>query len=980
VLLTLLVALVTFRSPAALARPVAVQPFQLEGDSLADLLQQFALQSGMQLLFVHEQVSSVRVQGFNARLAPAQALRRLLHGTGLSWSQVNEQTIAIFAPGPTDSAAVSPSASALVPALGSHDRVAQLLDVDIREHSPWQGEEQSTAGGQVRSLYDTPRSVSVISTKLIDDFSLSAVEDLLAAVPGVFTTTRFGVQGSVDVRGVPADTYFRGMKRLTLQGHARSVLGALDSVEVVAGPASTLYGLGKLGGYTNVFPRSGRASSGRYMEHSEGFLQMVGGRYGRREVSGGFGGPLPGPRAGGYYIYGAREDSDSFTEGVPVRQTVVQVATSIADAVAGMRLDAGIQLHESQTAGALVGRLTQDLVSDNRYIRGMPLVDLDQNHNGRIGYLEMVAASPVRGLLSAANQPLNQLFAWPKDRSGKYLALENFPQQPGVPLALYDYLLAHPEADPTGQLRAQGIGGPLPLSGSVPVGMFLDPRSVGYASLPRRRSAAFERLLKAQFITAYLDFARDDNPDAALRNQLFFDGMNQRKSSNQPFSQEQHVWLIEDKLTASRQLWSGLHGTRARLQATANARYTKSSGRFTTADYGNHRSDATADTWSPAGGAVAANTTFSSSNEHPALTDDGLPWGSIYFTRHLEIGAGMQLDFGLGERLDILLGARHDVSDARNTQEAGRFNFNTGSTAQPGEFVRSDETAAGWDSGTSLSLSLTGDITAHLRPYITLSRASLLLDGNNNSLLNSVIRAGHVGTGMLREVGIRSRWHDGRLNANAAIFRQGRVEVEAGDDPSVLNAYATATTSRGWQVEAQYAPDAGGVVRAYVVHNVTRYTPNVGAALQVDARALGFVDVVDLAGNVIYPAEAFLYGGRARLLLPADLTQYSLKQGNPPLQAGLSVARQFGKYWQVTARTVYLSSTCTGRLCLVTLPHSFVADVGAQYSMRHTDFKLDIFNMTDRRYFRARTGDTLGDVIAQSMPGRRWQLTARHRF
>jgi outer membrane receptor protein involved in Fe transport len=42
--------------------------------------------------------------------------------------------------------------------------------------------------------------------------------------------------------------------------------------------------------------------------------------------------------------------------------------------------------------------------------------------------------------------------------------------------------------------------------------------------------------------------------------------------------------------------------------------------------------------------------------------------------------------------------------------------------------------------------------------------------------------------------------------------------------------------------------------------------------------------------------------------------------------------------------------------------------------------KLDVLNVTDRHQFRARSGDTLGDVIAQALPGRRWQVTLRHRF
>jgi len=150
--------------------------------------------------------------------------------------------------------------------------------------------------------------------------------------------------------------------------------------------------------------------------------------------------------------------------------------------------------------------------------------------------------------------------------------------------------------------------------------------------------------------------------------------------------------------------------------------------------------------------------------------------------------------------------------------------------------------------------------------------------------------------------------------------------------------------------------------------------------MQVDARALGFRDVLDAQGNVIYPAEAFLYGGRARIALPEGVEAFSIKQGNPETQFGLAAVQAFASGWGLTLRSNYLSSTCSGRLCLVRLPSSLTTDVGAFVSIGRVELKLDAFNVGNVHYFRARTGDTLGDVIAQAVPGRHWQLTAKVRF
>ena len=95
---------------------------------------------------------------------------------------------------------------------------------------------------------------------------------------------------------------------------------------------------------------------------------------------------------------------------------------------------------------------------------------------------------------------------------------------------------------------------------------------------------------------------------------------------------------------------------------------------------------------------------------------------------------------------------------------------------------------------------------------------------------------------------------------------------------------------------------------------------------------------------------------------------------------GLFSSHEIRGGWGYSLRGNYLSSTCSGRLCLVQLPSSLVLDAGLFGRIAALECKLDVFNVTDRHYFRARTGDTLGDVIAQAMPGRRWQLTLRHRF
>jgi iron complex outermembrane receptor protein len=527
---------------AAVVKAREVAQFDIASGPLADALDRFGDQSGLQIIYDPRVVSGRNAPAVSGRMRRGEALGRLLAGSGVSWKQVNDMTVMLVEPRQALVAPRHPAGESSIDA-GNSD-VVTLGDVQVSA-DPLRllpNVPSTSAFGFSKLPIETPRSMSSVSSETIDLFGLSAVEDLVRLVPGTFTTTRFGIQGSVDVRNVPADFYFRGMKRLSLQGHGRSVLGALDTIEVVRGPPAPIFGMGKIGGYINVEPTSGRAQNGSYMDGVAGFGKAVIGSYDRAEWSFGLGGPIDAyGRRGGYYLHGLFEDSNSFARGVPIKQQLLQAAVSVDDFAGPLRLELGANTQLSQTAGALTGRLTQDLVDHGRYIRGAPLVDLDLNGNQSIGWLEMNAASPVQGNLGAGNQPLIQYFAWPRDAAGRPLPLDQFPRVAGIPQSLYDYLLAHPEADPTGALRAQGPGGPQPISGYVPVGMFLDPRTTGFDTLDPRRATAFERDLEARFLTLFCDLIYDSDPDFTVANQLFYDRMDQHKASDQPFAQEQSV-------------------------------------------------------------------------------------------------------------------------------------------------------------------------------------------------------------------------------------------------------------------------------------------------------------------------------------------------------------------------------------------------------------------------------------------------------
>jgi len=959
------------------AEPKAVE-FDIPAGTLADALDRFGEQSGLQVVYDYDSIGSRRTAALSGTMLPREALDRFLSGSGVAWSFVHDGTV-VLRPAPTDATpphhAGGPRASrADDPGNSDGDVVADLTVVGNRGAVP--RTPSAAAFGLDKSVLATPRAVSQVSVDTIDLLGLSAVEDLVRVVPGVYTTTRWGIQGSIDVRNVPADTYFRGMKRINLQGHGRSVLAAMDTIEIVKGPPSPIYGMGKIGGYTNMVPKSARAANGSYLAAPQGFAEAITGSYDKTQVSFGVGGPLPlANKQGGYYVYGLVEDSGSFIEDVPVDQRVLQSSINIDDVIGGFRLEAGMNLQRSETAGALLGRFTQDVADTGRYIRGLPLVDLDANSNGLIGYLEMYERSPVRGNITSGNQALRQYFAWPRGPDGAPLPLTQAPRVQGIPQSLYDYLVQHPEADPTGLLRAQGPGGPLPISGYVPAGFALDPRTVGYDTLDLRRPGAFERELRADFTTAYFDLVNDKNSNRTIRNQLFFDGMDQHKLSEQPFSQVQEVYALEDKLTLSRRLASLAGSTDITSLVSVNVRRTSSKGYVASGDYATHRGDAMANSTE-----ASANALFATALLNPDVDADGMPWTGHYATVSSELGAGALFDVSLHSNTNVIVGARIDWSRATNVDYGGTLDLAAGTADAPAVFREGDSRASGVDRGVSWSVSFTHRLPRGLHPYVTIAEESLALDENNNKYSNDVIAAGHIGRARLAEVGVKAALRDERVFLSASLYDQARTGVSEDDDADVLNAHVSSTATRGLEAELKWQPLDRLLISLYGLHQQTKYDPNVGATIMVDARALGFQDVVDSSGNVVYPAEAFLYGGRSFVVLPPDSPEYEVKQGNPETQLGVLAQYDLPSGLGFTVSGNYFSSVYSGRLKLVELPEARVFNLGVVWHRNSWSVKYDLLNTLDERYFRPRTGDTLGDPLVSAMPGRHSQVTVRMRF
>ena len=189
------------------------------------------------------------------------------------------------------------------------------------------GENVESVFGFGKSILETSRSVSTISAEQIERFSITDIDDLVTLAPGSFTQSFFGVAGSLDVRGTPGETYFRGVRRLDNPGNYPTPIGASDRIDIVRGPASPIYGPAKIGGYLNFNPKSARAEDGKFMADDEGKLTYTTGSWNKSVLSAEVGGPTEiGGQEYGYYMYGEVENSGSYYDNGGTDQTLIQVS------------------------------------------------------------------------------------------------------------------------------------------------------------------------------------------------------------------------------------------------------------------------------------------------------------------------------------------------------------------------------------------------------------------------------------------------------------------------------------------------------------------------------------------------------------------------------------------------------------------------------------------------------------------------------
>lgn len=107
--------------------------------------------------------------------------------------------------------------------------------------------------GDAESVLDIPRSVSMVNKAWMDDRQVTNSMDFGQFSPGVYSPARYGVPATPLIRGDNAQMYVNGQGELFTTSSILPSFNGVESMDVVKGPGSAIYGPQSqgAGGYVN---------------------------------------------------------------------------------------------------------------------------------------------------------------------------------------------------------------------------------------------------------------------------------------------------------------------------------------------------------------------------------------------------------------------------------------------------------------------------------------------------------------------------------------------------------------------------------------------------------------------------------------------------------------------------------------------------------------------------------------------------------
>lgn len=257
---------------AAAQVPAANVRFDIPAQALETALLDFSQQARMQIVVANEAAKGISSPAVQGEYPVTRALAMLLEGSGLGYRVTDERTIAVGALGEGDPPPAISSAmrddwsekrlaqlsgqadgteeGGNAPGSGAQDHLDEVVVTAKRKFRP---ENSSAASKLDLPVIETPQALTVIGSELLDIAKLNDTAAVAAYTAGLENNgLGDGTEVALSARGFEIDRQrsYR-VNGLSVDNEVDLDYFAMDRVEIVRGPASSLYGEADYGATIN---------------------------------------------------------------------------------------------------------------------------------------------------------------------------------------------------------------------------------------------------------------------------------------------------------------------------------------------------------------------------------------------------------------------------------------------------------------------------------------------------------------------------------------------------------------------------------------------------------------------------------------------------------------------------------------------------------------------------------------------------------
>lgn len=295
--------------------------FEIGAQPLLAALQQFTEQSGIQVVYAAEIGSGVQSPGASGSFASAEALSRLLTGTGLTFRFISPKTVRLERAPQSADGAIQLGPVRVEGSSGGNAASGGHAEGEESATGPVLGfvaRRSATATKTDTPIIEAPQSISVVTADQVSRLKAQSLQEALGYTAGVASgvgnSSSYPTADTMLLRGfegVPEyGNFFRdGTRFMSSIFSGKQEPYGLERIEYLKGAASILYGASAPGGIINTVTK-------RPLFQPYGEVNLEYGSFDRKQVSIDLSGPLDSAERLAFRFTALARDAETFVDRV----------------------------------------------------------------------------------------------------------------------------------------------------------------------------------------------------------------------------------------------------------------------------------------------------------------------------------------------------------------------------------------------------------------------------------------------------------------------------------------------------------------------------------------------------------------------------------------------------------------------------------------------------------------------------------------